>query len=212
MLPCTSSIQDTQKRYLGELITQDLIVEVAKRRLFEKVIAFESIGRYRGSTQLPQRIGAQLGVEALLYCEYQQIGSQEFLRAKLVDSRRGTLLWADKFQRELTVASGATLPTVAVDALSRAAGLRRSDRPVDVTSIRTPDLRALNLYKEGQYFLSRFTEDAVHRSIYLFNESLAEDSAFALPYVGLANAYQLLGIAFGSMEPREAFPPREASG
>jgi DNA-binding SARP family transcriptional activator/TolB-like protein/tetratricopeptide (TPR) repeat protein len=206
VLPCTSIVQDTQRWYLGEIITQDLITEVAKSRLFEKVIASASVARYRGSSQSPQKIGAELGVEALLYCEYRLFGSQEHVRVQLVDRRTATLLWTDDFEHDLTVATGATLPAVVVDALSRAAGLGRSGRAPNVLSTPTQDLRALNLYKEGQYFLSRFTEDAVHRSIYLFNEALARDSGFALPYVGIARAYHLLGIAFGSMEPREAFP------
>jgi len=206
VLPCTTSVQDNQKRYLGEIITQDLIAEIAKRRLFEKVIASASIERYRGSTKSPQAIGGELGVEGLLYCEYQQLGSQERVRVKLVDRRNASLVWTEEFQGDLTVTSDNTLPAVVVDALSRTVGHSRATRAVDIASTRVPDLRALNLYKEGQYFLSRVTEDGVRRSIYLFNESLAHDSAFALPYVGLARAYHLLGIAFGSMEPREAFP------
>lgn len=206
VMSCTSSVQDAQKAYLGEILTRDIIAELAKRRLFEKVIAFESVDRYRGSTQSPQTIGAELGVDALLYCEYRQIGSQELLRVNLVDRRSATLLWTDQFQRDITATSAATLSAVAVDALSAAAGLRAADRVVDKASIRTPDLRALNLYKEGEYFLNRFTETDVRRSIALFNEALAHDSGFALPYVGVARAYYLLGIAFGSMEPREAFP------
>jgi DNA-binding SARP family transcriptional activator/TolB-like protein len=206
VLPCTSSVQDAEKSYLGEIITQDLIAEVAKRRLFEKVIAPASVARYRGSSRSPQQIGAELGVDVLLYCAFRRIDSRELVRVNLVDRRSATLLWTDEFQRDLTATSGATLSSVAVDALSRAAGIVRADRTVDKASIRTPDLRALNLYKEGQYFLSRFTENDVHRSISLFNEALAHDSGFALPYVGLAGAYYSLGIAFGSMEPREAFP------
>ena len=206
VLPCASTVQDAEKSYLGEMITQDLIAEVAKRRLFEKVIAPASVARYRGSSRSPQQIGAELGVDVLLYCAYRQVGSQELVRVTLVDRRSATLLWTDEFQRDLTTTSTVTLSAVAVDALSGAAGLAGADRAVDKGSIGTADLRALNLYKEGEYFLSRFTENDVHRSILLFNEALAHDSGFALPYVGLAGAYYSLGIAFGSMEPREAFP------
>jgi TolB-like protein/tetratricopeptide (TPR) repeat protein len=205
VLPCTSTIQDSQKRYLGEIITQDLIAELGKRRLFEKVIAPASIERYRGSTKSAQEIRAELRVEALLYCEYEQAGSQERVRVKLVDGRSASPQWTREFRRDLTVTSTATLPVAVVDAMSQSGQIGKPV-PMEMASARTPDLSALNLYKEGQYYLTRFTEHDVRHSIYLFNESLARDSAFALPYVGLSRAYLLLGIAFGSMEPLDAFP------
>lgn len=206
VLPCTSRVQDNQKRYLGDIITQDIIAELAKRRLFEKVIAAASSERYRGGIKSPEKIRAELGVEALLYCEYEQAGSEERVRVKVVDGRNSSPQWTREFRRDLTLTSTAMLPVAVVDALSRTAGIARRVPSVETASERVPDLSALNLYKQGQYYLNRFTEPDVRRSIYLFNESLAHDSTFALPYVGLARAYYLLGIAFGSMEPLDAFP------
>lgn len=207
VLPCTSTVEEAGKPYLGELITEDLIAEAARSRVFEKVIAAPSVASYRRTTKHPGEIGAELGVDALLYCQYRQSGTTERLRVQLIDPRTAGLLWTDDFERDLTLVGGATLPMLVVEGLSWAAGSTGSERRrLDSRAPRTRDLRALNLYKEGQYFLSRSTEEAIRRSIYRFNEAIARDSAFALPHIGLSRAYLLLGRAHGSLDPREAFP------
>jgi tetratricopeptide (TPR) repeat protein len=68
------------------------------------------------------------------------------------------------------------------------------------------DRVALNLNKEGQFFLNKYTSDGLQRSIVLFRRALERDSTLADAYVGLGNAYMNLGIAHGDLDPREAFP------
>ncbi|MBW3555069.1 MAG: hypothetical protein KY466_16295 [Gemmatimonadetes bacterium] len=203
VLPCSTTVQDPRKEYLGGLVTEDLIAEVAESRLFDKVIASASVARYRGTTNPPREIGTQLGVEALLYCVYRQVGSLERVRVQLVDARTATILWMDGFERELTATIEATLPTLIVEGLSVALG---GAEPAGGGRSWTTDPRALDLYNEGRSYLRQFTNEALRQSIYRFNEAIALDSTFAAAHLGVAQAYFYLGIAHGGLEPREAFP------
>lgn len=206
VLPCATVIQDAEKRHLGETITEDLIAEVVRGRVFQKVIASQSVARHRGSTKPPQQIASELAVDALLYCEYRVSALEERMRVQLVEPRSGRLLWTDTFRRDAT-AAGATLPMLVMDALARADVLGNSGQSsARGPALETRDVRALALYRGGLYFLRKLTDKDLHQSIYLFNEAIARDSQFALPWVKLSRAYYNLGIAFGGLDPREAFP------
>jgi DNA-binding SARP family transcriptional activator len=67
-------------------------------------------------------------------------------------------------------------------------------------------VRSLSLYREGQRLLGQLTEEDLRASIVVFREVIASDPEFALPYLGLARAYAMLGIAHGGSDPREVFP------
>ncbi|MBI4521181.1 MAG: hypothetical protein HY701_10110 [Gemmatimonadetes bacterium] len=207
VLPCTSTVQDMENRFLGGAITEDLIAELAKSGLFEKVIAPQLVTPYRGTTKRPHEIGAELGVDALVYCDYRQSGTKERVRVHLIDGRTTGVLWTDHIEHDVSLTGGATLPVLVADGLSLAIGPARSERRrPDSGAPPTRDLRALNLYREGRYFLNQMTEGALRQSIYRFNEAIARDSLFALPQLGLSRAYHTLGQAYGSLDPREAFP------
>jgi tetratricopeptide (TPR) repeat protein len=57
----------------------------------------------------------------------------------------------------------------------------------------------------GVYFWNKRTEQALKKSIEYFNQALQKDPSYALPYAGLANAYNSLGF-YAHVAPREIYP------
>src|SRR5260370_12808131 len=68
----------------------------------------------------------------------------------------------------------------------------------------TQNLEAYDLYLQGRYYLSRFSEDGWKRAVEAFNRAIEKDPKFALAYVGLANAYG--GVSDFTMSPRHPIP------
>jgi len=211
ILPCATAAPDSLAAYGAVVLTEELTTAVARSKLFEKVIAPQSAALYRSTTKAPPEIGRELGVDALLYCDYRGNAPHERLRVQLVDARTSVLLWTDELERDGSLPGEAALPPGVVRGLREhaAAGRARHQTPDD--RLPTHDLKALALYTEGRYYLARQAEGAVRQAIDRLRQAIRRDSGFALPYVVLSRAYFTLGRAYGSMEPREAFSLMKAA-
>jgi serine/threonine-protein kinase len=73
----------------------------------------------------------------------------------------------------------------------------------------TQNLEAYDLYLQGRYYFSRFSENGWSRAVEAFNRAIEKDPNFALAYVGLANAYG--GVSDFTMSPRDAIPKARAA-
>ena len=207
VLPCKVTIDDPSKRYLADGMTGDLITQASKTRAFDKVIALPSVARYDQSTKQPREIASELGVSALLYCDYRRVGSTESIRAQGVDARTGADLWSKKYETDSAGGGADQLPVLVINGLTSAIGSRRA---VPESAVRhggtSQNVRALSLFKEGRFFVNQVREEALLHGMSLLREAIVQDSAFAFPYVELARGYYYMGIAHGTMDEREAFP------
>src|SRR5205823_9010277 len=57
----------------------------------------------------------------------------------------------------------------------------------------TDDPEAYALYVQGRFYWNKRTGASIERSIALFNEAIARDPNYALGYLGLADAYVVMG-------------------
>jgi Tfp pilus assembly protein PilF len=69
----------------------------------------------------------------------------------------------------------------------------------------TDDAEAYQLYVNGWFQRSRVGEEGFRKSIAFFEQAIARDPNYALPHVGLADSYAMLGV-FGAAAPDEVFP------
>ncbi len=67
-----------------------------------------------------------------------------------------------------------------------------------------PDVKAYELFVQGQYQLSLMTKDSLERSILLFTQAIEIDPSFSKPYIAKANAYRILMTLFD--KPRDILP------
>jgi len=73
----------------------------------------------------------------------------------------------------------------------------------------TESLEAYNLYLQGRYYYSQFSEDGWTKAIEAFSRAIERDPNFALAYTGLATAYSF--AADFTMPPRDAIPKIRAA-
>ena len=116
----------------------------------------------------------------------------------------GRQLWSQQFDESFTdiFAVQDTIATRVTDALAlRLTG--QADRRLKRRY--TQDAEAYQLYVNGWFQRTRPSEEGYRRSIEYFDQAIARDPNYPLPYVGLADSYAMLGV-FGVLAPRETFP------
>jgi TolB-like protein/Tfp pilus assembly protein PilF len=123
--------------------------------------------------------------------------------ATLIDGESGRPLWRSPFRAKLDAAE----PVQDVIARAIAAELKLQLTPDAARALkarRTTNEHARELYYQGRYFWARRAPDSMAKAIDYFNAAIAIDSAYALAWSGLANAYALSAL-FNYMPQNEAY-------
>lgn len=148
-------------------------------------------------------LARRLQVEAVLEGSVQRSGDRLRVTSRLIRASNGRAIWSGKFDEQstnlfalqdaLTEKVAHTLvPAIRGKALN---GLQQRH---------TPDPEAYELYLRGRGQWSTFTTSGRLESIAYYGAAIKKDPEFALPWVGLSNAYSLIGI-YGPLKPVEAF-------
>lgn len=96
VLPLVSLNGDPDQAYFAEGLTEDLTTDLS-RIPGSFVIARSSADSYRGKPVEVRELGRELGVRYVLEGSVQRLNDQVRLNARLVDSKSGKEIWADRF-------------------------------------------------------------------------------------------------------------------
>src|SRR5205814_509122 len=121
------------------------------------------------------------------------------------DTRDGSLLWGDRFQRR--VSDLLEIQEEIAAAIAEKLQLRLSRRPKRPTA----SAAAYSLYLKGRHHWNRKLT-GVKSAVRFFERAIERDPTFALAYAGLADSYSVMGSwESGELDPRAAFPKAEAA-
>jgi TolB-like protein/Flp pilus assembly protein TadD len=175
-----------------------------------KVISRTSVQEYGETSKTMKQIGEELGVAAVLEGSVYRAGDQVRINVQLIDAASDETLWAESYDRELTLEE---IFGIQGDIAERIAGALQATLSADerrrIGALPTDDLGAYELYLQGIELLARteYLEEDFVRARAVFEQAVSRDPTFALAYAGLSEAalnhYWLAG------GPREA---REAAG
>jgi DNA-binding winged helix-turn-helix (wHTH) protein/tetratricopeptide (TPR) repeat protein len=168
-----------------------------------------SILRYDGLTPDWAVAGRELKVDTLLSGCIQRSSERIRVSVQLISVQDGTTLWARQFDDSFTdifavedYISSQVVQTLAPRLTGADAGrVNRRD---------TGSTAAHRAYLKGRYFWNRRNEEDLRKSVQCFEEAVELDPAYALAYVGLADAYTVLG-GYGDMAPAECYPRARAA-
>jgi serine/threonine protein kinase/tetratricopeptide (TPR) repeat protein len=207
VLPFENSTGDTESEYLCDGLTESLINTLSQIPDL-KVISRRSTRAFKDSDEDPQTIGRKLGVQALLMGRLVQRGSQLAVSAELVDVDDNHQLWGGRFNREqgdvLTIEKELTetiTETLKIELTADTA--EKLDRRYSV------DPEAHRLYLQGRQF-SIGSAKEMNKAVDYFQQAIARDPGFALPYAGLADVYVTLAY-HGVMGREEALEKSRAA-
>jgi len=171
----------------------DLLTHISKIRSI-KTISRTSVSQYRGTTKTIPQIAEQLGVRTVLEGGVQRAGDRVRINAQLIDARTDEHLWAESYDRQLTVADifaiQSEIATAIAEALKATLSPEEHER---LETAPTENLAAYDAYLLGRQRMTKRTSIALAEAVDYFQQAIEIDPDFALAYVGLAESYELQG-------------------
>jgi serine/threonine-protein kinase len=201
VLPFENMSTDPENEYFSDGITDDIIAQLSKISAL-KVISRTSSMQYKKTTKKITAIADELGVGAILEGSVRKAGPRVRIVVHLVEPKSEKHLWGETFDRQLTdvFEVQSEVAQQITGALSVALSPEEKER---VEKKATGDAEAYNLYLLGRFHANKWSEANVQKGIEYFQEAIKKDPNYAVAYAGLADAYELLSIGFGSKPPVE---------
>jgi TolB-like protein/Tfp pilus assembly protein PilF len=202
VLPFANGSGDPNAEYLSDGITEGVINSLS-RVPHIRVMARSTVFRFKGHSDDPQKLGAELKVRAVVTGRVLQRGDALDIQAELVDVSSGSQLWGEDYNRKLSDASGIQ-QEIARDISDSLRVRLNAEEKSKLAQSNTQNPEAYQLYLKGEYFLFKLTEQDGKKAVGYFQQAIDADSSYALAYTGLATAY----VAFSdtSLVPQESIP------
>ncbi len=212
VLPFQNKSGDPNSEYLSDGLAESLIYRLSQLPNL-KVSPTSSVIQYKGKDTKVATIANELGVEAVMTGRLAQIGDNLTISVELVDVRDNKLLWGEQYERKVSdlLAVQREIATVISDKLQ----LKLTGEDAKgVTKRYTDNNDAYQLYLKGRFYWNKLTPEDVRKSIGFYQQAIDKDPAFALAYVGISDAYMLLGIPdvmLGALPPQESIQKARAA-
>ena len=146
-----------------------------------------SVMQYRDSPKNLRQIGKELDAQYLLEGGVQRAGETVRINVQLVDSESDEHLWADTYDRELSVENLLSVQTEIAERVAES--LEAALTPADRERIErrpTDNLEAYDYYSRARHLYYRYTLEGNASAIELYEQALEHDGNFALAFAGLS--------------------------
>lgn len=204
VLPFTSRSANPDNQLFADGIHDDLLTRLAGIQAL-KVISRTSVMDYRDTTKNLRQIGDELGVETILEGAVQRVGDSVRINMQLIDASTDDHLWADTYERQLTMENIFSIQSEISEAVAVALRATLSqEEQVRVAAMPTADLRAYRLYKEAKSNLYLRRLETLRTAREQFAEALTLDPDYAEAHAGLAESTLLLWINHNDLPQEEA--------
>jgi TolB-like protein/Tfp pilus assembly protein PilF len=188
VLPFINASGNSELEYLSDGMTDSLINSLSQLPKLS-VKARSSVFRYKGTDVDPQKLAAELSVQAILSGRVVQRGDDLTLYLSL-DDRNGNHIWGEQYNRKS--ADLVSLQTEIAREVSRKLQTRlsRADEQ-GLTKHYPANPEAYQLYLKGRYYLLKGgAKSDLLTGISYFQKAIEIDPSYAMAYVGLADAYR----------------------
>ncbi|MDP2959087.1 MAG: tetratricopeptide repeat protein [Longimicrobiales bacterium] len=195
VLPCADRQEGAGTEYLCSLLAERIITSLSQVPGLT-VLAFQTVAPFAGDGRGAIRVGAELGVNAVLTARVREESDALSVTVEVTDVRSGTHVWGNLYRSPASEAQG--MPEeIALDVAE--------NLQLRLSSTDRERLRIIQTYQQAQYYWSDRTATGLEKAIGLFTEVIEADSTFARAYVGLGSAYTLLHY-YGNLPPSESYP------
>jgi TolB-like protein/Tfp pilus assembly protein PilF len=206
VLPFTDLSPARDNAYFSDGITEELINTLARVEGV-RVAARTSVFAYKDRRTDVRDVGRELGVATVLEGSVRKAGDKLRITARLANAADGYQLWSESYDRELhdVFSIQEDISRAIVGTLR---GRLTASTPVRIAEQSTNDAGAYDLYLKGRYAWHERTEGGLHRAVKHFGDAAALAPSYARAYVGLGDAYAVLGF-YDYLAPRASFPKAE---
>ena len=192
VLPFVNMSADPENEYFSDGITEEIINALTTVKGL-KVIARTSSFAFKNKNIDVRIIGNQLGVSTVLEGSVRKVKNRVRITAQLVSTNDGTHFWSKNFDRDLEdiFALQDEVSLHIADQIRENFGhLNIQDHLIKAP---TQNMEAYDLYLKGRYQHLMWDGKGIANAIELYEQCIAIDPSFALPYFGLAYCYAMAG-------------------
>jgi serine/threonine protein kinase/Tfp pilus assembly protein PilF len=202
VLPFKDMSPQRDQDFLCEGLAEELINALAQVKGL-KVAARTSAFSFKGKDVDIREIGRQLNVGSILEGSVQKSGTHLRVTTQLICVADGYHLWSDRFDRNIkdVFAVQDEISMAVVEKLKVELLEGEKER---VTKRHTRDEKAYELYLKGRYRWNRRSPRDMVMAVDYFQRAIDKDPRYALPYVGMADVFNMLA-EFGFIQPQEAY-------
>jgi len=174
-----------EDEYLRDGITEDIITELSKIGGL-KVLSRQSVLPFRDKPVATARVGQQLKAACVLAGSIRRGGSRLRISAQLLDAGTDSLLWSDRYDREM--ADVFAVQDEIAGKIAEALRIKLSRHEQEAIAAKpTDNLQAYDLYLRGRSFARRLTRQDLEFSLQMLENAVTQDPNFALAYAAIAN-------------------------
>lgn len=205
VLPLQNRGGDTDTEYLSDGLAESLIYRLSQMPNL-KVSPTSSVFRYKGQDIDAEKVGKELGVDAVMSGRMIQRGDNLTISISLVDVANNKVIWGEQYDRKIAdlLATQREIAGQIVNSLA----IKISGDEKAINKRYTENNEAYRLYLKGRYFWNKREAESTRKAIEYFNEAIEKDRGFALAYAGLADAYV---VPASRMPPHESMPKAKAA-
>src|SRR6266536_249759 len=201
VLPFENKSGNADSDYLSDGVAESLIYKLSQLPNL-RVSPRSSVFRYKGKDIDAEKIGAELGVDAIMSGRIIQRGDNLTISVDLVDVRNKKTLWGEQYGRKMSDLL-ATQKEIA-SAITEKLQLKLSGESEQKLAKKyTDNNEAYQLFLRGQFHYAKRTKDELLQSIEAYQQAIKLDPNFALAYVGVARSYNVMP-SYAFMSPQEA--------
>lgn len=188
VLPFENLSADAENAYFADGIHEDILSQLSKIADLT-VLSRQAVLRYRDSEEPITRIGRELGVGSVLEGSVRRDEETVRVTAQLIDVATDAHLWAETYDRELSVGSIFAIQSEIAERVASALQAELTPAEIErVTGHPTDDLEAYDYYTRGRVAYERYTRETNEEAIRLFRSAIALDPDYGVAWAGLAIA------------------------
>jgi tetratricopeptide (TPR) repeat protein len=174
-----------------------------------RVAARTSAFAFKGKEIDIREVGGKLNVGAILEGSVRKSGERLRITAQLINVQDGYHIWSGQFDREMKDIFDIQEEISLTIADHLKLKLLKGEKE-KILKRHTEDYEAYELYLKGLYFWRRRYERGLQKSLQYFQLAAEKDPGYALPHVGIADAYGILGV-YGFLPPHPAYARARAA-
>jgi serine/threonine protein kinase/Tfp pilus assembly protein PilF len=209
VLPFTDLSASVGQEYFAEGLTEELISQLTQVGAL-RVISRSSVMQYKGKPISPTDIGRQLNVEGVIEGTVRRQENRVRITVELSDARGGRNLWSHSYERDLV--DVLRLQTEVARAIVDEVKVEITPQEQQQLAVHPPTIapQVYEDYLQARYNLSQRTPADLRIAVAKFEAVTAADPNYARAFVGLADAYTLLGL-YRAMPTQQALQSARAA-
>ncbi|HLW78301.1 MAG TPA: tetratricopeptide repeat protein, partial [Terriglobia bacterium] len=185
---------DKEDEYFRDGITEDIITELSKIKEL-RVFPLSAVAVYREKPVAEPQVGEQLKAAYVMSGSIRRAGARLRLTARLVETRTGHTVWAERYDRQLEDVFA--IQDEIAHSIAHALELALTEKEkVAIGKAATADVRAYDYYLRGRQFFHQFRRKGFEFAQQMFERAIEIDPKYARAYAGIADCCSFLYGSF----------------